>query len=209
MKITLFDKENITLEFSALFLFVLVLVSNLAVIEFAEGYFGYFDVSLGSINFMPQPYDYMRIAMPVLVTSIMMTLIITLLMRASSSAGEYFANRTKPNKRFSQYAKRHKKFLDGLINIVDFVFVAFVAGVIIWASYSPTTGLAKDFGEANAKNMTRLSSISKPSDSFQEIIIYKGNGEIITKTYNVSKKEFLDGYRVATTNDYQVRYINR
>lgn len=198
-----------TLELATIFLFTLVLMSNLAVIKFAEGYFGYFDISLGSINFTPRMYDYASIVMPVLVASVIVTLIVAVSMKVSFSVGDFFANKKKPNKSFSQYAKRHEKVIMGLMKVLDFIFFAFVAGVIVWVFYSFTTDLSKNYGEATAKNMTRLSSISMSGDNFQDIIIYKGNGEIITKKYDVSQKEFLDGYRVVATDNYQVRYINR
>ena len=207
-KIILFGSERNSLELGALFLFALIVVSNLAVIKFAEGYFEYFDISLGSINFTPQLYDYVRIAMPVLIISTIITLVVAFVMNMNSFIGKFFANRTKPSKKLHEYAKRHENFFENLSKLVDFIFIAFIAGTVVWLFYSSTTDLAKSFGEVSAKNTTKLSSISQPSDNTQEIIIYKGNDEIITKNYDTSKKVFFDGYQVLVSSNYEVRYIN-
>jgi hypothetical protein len=37
--------------------------------------------------------------------------------------------------------------------------------------------VSKSYGEASAKNMSRLVSISNPGDNLQEIVIYKGNSD--------------------------------
>ena len=146
--------------------------------------------------------------MPVLIISTIITLVVAFVMNMNSFIGKFFANRTKPSQKLHEYAKRHENFFENLSKLVDFIFIAFIAGTVVWLFYSSTTDLAKSFGEVSAKNTTKLSSISQPSDNTQEIIIYKGNDEIITKNYDTSKKVFFDGYQVLVSSNYEVRYIN-
>lgn len=205
----LFINKNIALELSGFFIFFIVLISNLSVIEFAKGYFDYFKVSLALVDFTPQMYDYERITFPVLIASAILSLIVALLIKASSSLGEFIANKTKPNKRLLKYIKRHDKLFENLTSVLHFTSITSMTLIIILVACDFTAKLANDLGRLNANNAATLSSISKPNDNIQEIIIYKRNGEIITKQYDISKKKFIDGYLVKDIGNYQVRYIHR
>lgn len=208
-KITILGKDRTTLEVASVFVFILVLVSNLVTIRFAEGYFGYFNIPLAEVNYVPQMYDYVRIALPVIIGAVVVTAITLGLMGLSSYGSGLLAKLLKPNKKAVKFAKRHKKLFESLGGVFDFLAKAVIWIVILLASWSMIYTFSANFGKVSAESTTKLSSISSTDDNLQKVIIYKGVNELIVKTYDTSKNEFLDGYDVFYGTSYIVRTIDR
>jgi flagellar biosynthesis protein FlhB len=208
-KIAIFGKDRTTFEIASIFVFVLVLVANLVAVRFAEGYFGYFNVPLSEVNFVPQMYDYVRIALPVIIGAVVVTVITFGLMGLSAYVSNFLARLLKPNKKAVKFAKRYKKFFESLDFVFDFLTKAVMwigTGLVLW---SMIYTFSANFGKTSAESMTKLSSISGANDNLQKVIIYKGVNELIVKNYDTSKNKFQDGYDVLYGSSYTTRTIDR
>jgi lysylphosphatidylglycerol synthetase-like protein (DUF2156 family) len=207
-KITLFGNERTTLELAALFVFILVLVANLVVIRFTEGYLGYYGIPIAEVNYVPQIYDYLRIALPVIIGSIIITVVVLCLIGLSVYIGNLLAKLTKPSKSAIKYVRRHGKFFKGIFNIFGLLIKVSIWAVCILVLWSALYTVSANTGKTSAENTTRMTSISKSDDNLQKVIIYKGDNELILKTYDTSKKEFVDSYSVIVGADYSARMID-
>lgn len=205
---TIFNKERTTLELAALFVFVLILVANLVVVRFTEGYLGYFDISIAEVNYTPQMYDYLRIALPVIIGSIIITIVVLCLIGLSVYIGNLLAKLTRPSKSAIKYIRRHEKFFKGLFYILGLLIKVSIWAISILVLWSALYTVSASTGKAFAENATRMTSISKSDETLQKVIIYKGSNELILKTYDTSKKEFVDSYSVIVGADYTARMID-
>jgi len=205
---TIFGKDRTTLELAALFVFVLVLVANLVVVRFSEGYFQHFGISLSEVNYTPQMYDYVRIALPIIIGSIVVTVAALCLIGLSIYIGNLLARFFRPSKGAIKYVGKHRKFFERLANILGLLIKVTLGAASIWILWTALYSVSAEAGKMSAANTVKMSSISKPGDNLQRVIIYKGNNELILKTYDNSKKEFLSGYSVVSGTDYDARTID-
>lgn len=198
-----------SLELAGIFVFITILLSNLVVVKFAEGYFGYYDISLGLVNFTPQMYDYVRIAVPVLTMSLIVAIVIWGAMRFGEYMGSLLARGVNidSTNRTLAYIRQHRKFFVKLGYIVDFTLTVALVMFLSWAAWTTTTNIATTLGKASAEDTTQISSISNKESVIQEIIIYRNDDGIITKTYDTSQSRFLDGYKILPSGEYNVRAI--
>lgn len=207
-KATIFSKDRTTLELAALFVFALVLVANLVVVRFSEGYFGYFNIPLAEVNYVPQLYDYVRIAFPVIIIAGIVTAVVFGLMRLSVFIGSLLAGLTKPSEKAVDFVRRHIKIFKGLVTILGIIINVGIWIVVGWALWIALYNVSADAGKISAGNMKSFSSISSVGDNLQKVIIYKADNEIIIKTYDTSKKEFVDGYDVLYGSSYSPKTIH-
>jgi len=206
--INLLIGKRTTLELAALFVFVLVLVANLVVLRFSEGYFEYFGISLGEVNFVPQMYDYLRIALPVIIVSVVVTGLLLCFIGSSIYIGNLLAKLTMPSKKAITYVKRHRKFFETLAYALGILSEVFLVIVSIWLLGTVLYSVSAEVGKMSAANTSEATSVSKLGDNLQKVIIYKGDSELILKTYDTSKREFVDGYSVTRDDNYEARTID-
>lgn len=207
-KFNIFKSNRTTFETAALFLFILVLISNLAILRFTEGYFAFYDISMADIDYAPQMYDYLRIALPVVIASLVITVLMSGVMWAAIKAGDGMASLTKPGKRAVKFVKLHKRFFVWLSSFLGYIIKIGIILVSLWALWVGLYSLSASMGRSYAENSSRVTSISKAGENLQKIIIYKSNDELVLKTYNVSEKVFSSGYEVLYSTNYSARYID-
>jgi len=201
------DKRPITLELAALFVFSLVLIGNLSVTNFAQGYYSHFDVTLPEINFAPQVYDYVNIVLASLIGAGVVVLAVVFLMKLGMWVGEFVADRTKPSKKLADFVKKRERKFITAANLMEWILRTAFWGVAAFTLYSSVSVLSDKLGELSAQNKASFSSISPEGEDLQKVIIYKNDNEIILKTYSVSRKEFVEGYEAINGATYTTRTI--
>jgi len=206
--IDVLNSKRATFELAALFIFILVLVANLVLIRFTEGYFEFFGVPMSEVNYAPQMYDYLRIALPVIAGSIVVTIIFIFLTWLTTYVGDFLARLTKQPKWAVQLVERHQKYFKMVASVLDVMTKIGILAACLWLFWVALYSVTATLGGNYARNTTQMTSISKTGDNLQKLIIYKGANELILKTFDVSKKEFVDGYSVVNGTDYDARRID-
>lgn len=201
-------KERTTFEVAALFVFLLVLVSNLAVLRFAEGYFEFYGVPMAEVGYVPQMYDYLRIALPVMTASVVFTSLIVGVIWLSGKAGDATADFTKLGKRLTKFLKRNEQFLTRVLSILGALVWIGTALLILWALWVFLYSVSATLGRSYAENKSSVTSISEPGEITQRVIIHKGDNELILKVYDTSKREFTSGYEVVGSPSYNAHLIS-
>lgn len=200
--------KRTTFEVAALFVFALVVISNLAIIRFTEGYFAFYDIPMADVNYTPQMYDYLRIALPVIITAIIVTTLMTAAMWLAVKAGDKMASITRPNNKTVKFVKRHRRFFGSLSSTLGLIIKIGIVGVSFWAFWIGLYSISADVGKSYAANRAEMTSISTSGEVLQKVIIHKGNEELILKTYDTSNKEFKPGYEILYNADYNARVID-
>lgn len=201
------QKKLITFELAALFIFSLVLLGHLSVVSFARGYYDHFNVTLADINFSPQIYDYVSIAPAAFIGSAIVTVLIALLIKAAMRLGDFAGSITKPSKWLVSLVKKHKKPVNSFLVVTDKILRVVFWLVIIAVAIYGVGSLSSVMGENIAKSKTNFSSISEADENIQRIIIYKNDAEIVLKSYDISKNQFLDDYEVISGASYTTRSL--
>ena len=201
------NKRPVTLELAALFVFSLVLIGNLSVTNFAQGYYSHFGVTLSEINFTPQIYDYVNIVLASSIGASVVVLVVVFLLKLGMWVGELVADKTKPSKKLTDFVKKRERKFITIANVIEWVLRIAFWGVVAFTLYSSVSILSDKLGEVSAENKASFSSISPEGDDLQKVIIYKNDNEIILKTYSVSKKQFIEGYEAINGATYTTRTI--
>jgi len=200
--------KRTTFEVAAVFVFVLVLISNLAILRFTEGYFAFYDILMSDVNYIPQMYDYLRIALPVIITSIIVTALMIGVMWLAIKTGDRMASITKPTKQTVKFAKRNKRFFVALSSALGMIIKIGIVAISLWAFWTGLYSISFDIGRMYAEARSEMTTISEPDEVLQKVIIYKGNDELILKIYDTSTKEFKKGYKVLYNSDYNAKLID-
>lgn len=205
-------KNSITLELATIAVFLLILLSNFMTIQYAEGYFGYYRVPLAEMDFTPQMYDYIRIAMPALLA----TAIVIAAGYGLSVAGDRLAKKLadklvtkKLVKTFFAVAKKRERLLRRTESVLGFFLKILNIGLLIYIVWTMGGIVAPKMGSGAAEAQSKYSSISNDEELLQDVIIYKNGDEIVLKSYNTKSRKFEDGYRVLVGDSYTVRPIYR
>lgn len=200
-----------SLELTAIFLFAFVLICNLCVIRFNNGYFSYFGMPFSEVNYSPQMYDYVNIAIPALLSTGIVIIVFLILARLSDKLAEKIVDKTLKGSAGSlldRYAQKHPQRIQQISKVIEPIEKSLVLVVCIilmlFSAWEPTS----DIGNDKAANTVTFTSISKPADIEQKLIIYKRNDGMIIKTYNTRTEHFENGYIFMSNQDYTGRKIN-
>lgn len=207
---SLLTSKKYSVEITGIFIFVLVLVSNLAVIKFEEGYLNYYKVPLDLIEFTPQIHDYLEAAVPILIVSLFIVYIIWLSFRIGENLANWLLDKMNIglNKNLQNYLQHHERLSIMIANTLNFIITAITIIIIIPMTWTTITNAATTLGEQKAKNTSIMYSLSTEDNIKQEIIIHTNKNIMITKTYDTDTRKFIDGYRILPTNtEYDVRLI--
>lgn len=201
------NNRLVTLELAALFVFALVLIGNLSVTRFAEGYYSHFGVTLPEINFTPQMYDYVNIVLISVIGAGVVVLVVGFLMKVGIWIGAFAAEKTEPSKRFIKFAEKREQKIITLGNAMEWLVGIFFWGIITFTMYSSVNIISNHYGKVSAADKSIYSSITPDGEDLQKLIIYKSDNEIILKVYSSSKKEFLSGYETINGATYTARPV--
>lgn len=201
------QKKLITFELAALFIFSLVLLGHLSVVNFARGYYDHFNVTLADIGFSPQIYDYVSIAPAAFIGSAIVTVLMALLIKAAMRIGDFAGSKTKPSKWLVSLVKKHKKPINSFLAVMDKILRVIFWLVIIVVSVYGVGSLSVQMGKNTAINKTNFSSISEADENIQRIIIYKNDAEIVLKSYDISIRQFVGDFEVISGASYTTRSL--
>lgn len=203
-------RNSITLELATIAVFLLILLSNFMIIQYAEGYFGYYHIPLAEMNFAPQMYDYIRIATPVLLATVIVIATGYGLSAASDRLAKKLADKLvteKLVKTFFTVAKKRERLLRRTEYILGFFLKILNIGLLIYIVLTMGSIVAPKIGSGAAEAQSKYSSISNDGELSQDVIIYKNGDEIVLKSYNTRSRKFEVGYRVLVGDSYTVRPI--
>ncbi len=192
-------KNKILLETTTIGIFSLVLLSNLMIVQYAKGYFEYYGVPLGEVNFVPQMYDYVQITLPALIaTGIVLTTSYGIL-RFNDYVTEKFAEKLLP-KTFSsnipKFIKKHREVFGLLRSALNMLLKVITVGLLLYIIWTMASVVAPSIGNKSAGGANSYSSVSKKEDTLQDVIIYKSGNDVVLKTYDLKSHKFQDGYKV-------------
>lgn len=192
---------------------ILILLSNLMIIQFAVGYFSYYGMSPASVNFVPQVYDYVRISRDALIATAV-TLILTYgSMKLGAWSGDSIGRKIhatgKISKGIGLFISTHKNITRIIELSLTWGFKYLPIGVLLLTVWFISFVRMPQLGEESARHVTQYSSISTAGELRQEIIIYKNSEGITTKIYNTETKSFENGYKFRPNVEYNARTINK
>ena len=199
------NKKLFTLELTALFIFALVVLGNFSVTKFAEGYYGHFDITLPEISFIPQVYDYVNVLPLTLIASAIVVLVVVALTRLSVWLGSVLAEKTKPSKKLFKFVKRHKRPFGLLVKVLEWILKIGIWGFVLVSLVYSVNNISLYMGKVSAETKANYTVVSSEGENAQKVIIYKNSSEVILKTYDISKGEFIDGYETLTGASYTTR----
>lgn len=199
-------------EMTAIFIFILVLVSNLLVILFRKSYFEYFDIDFELTNFTPQMHDYIEIAVPIIIISIFVTVMIFYGIRFAKIFDDRLGDITLKHMSYTKlfvFLREHPKLRGGTLKLLNTISTISLIFIWLFLFYSITYGIAPKLGYAAAANTNTFISISQPNEVKQEVIIYKNGNEAILKVYDIKMHRFEAEYRLAILNSiYTVHHLS-
>jgi hypothetical protein len=201
------DKKLFTLELTALFIFALVVLGNFSVTKFAEGYYGHFGVTLPEINFIPQVYDYVNVLPLTLIASAIVVLVVVALTRLSVWLGSLLAEKTKPSKRLFKFVKRHRPPFRVLVKVFEWILKIGIWGLVLVSLVYSVNNISLYLGKVSAESKVNYSTVSNEGENTQKVIIYKSSSEVVLKSYDISKGNFIDGYETLTGASYTTRSV--
>lgn len=182
------------------------------IVQFAIGYFRYFDISFALVNFVPQMYDYIRISLLSLILTGVLLAMTYALMQTSSRLGEFAANRIPTPKKIDnkvrELIEKHREGTGRLIKALNFIIKFLIAGSIVITFLVIVFVAMPKIGYESAKSTTQLTSISDSESTQQEVIVYKGSEGIITKTFNLETQSYEEGYSFKPNFEYKARTID-
>jgi hypothetical protein len=62
-------------------------------------------------------------------------------------------------------------------------------------------------GKVSAESKVNYSTVSNEGENTQKVIIYKSSSEVVLKSYDISKGNFIDGYETLTGASYTTRSV--
>ena len=194
-----------SLEIATIAIFILVLVSNLIVIQFAKGYFDYYGVPLDLVNFTPQMYDYIRITLPALLSTVVIMGFAFALLKfdvfISEKAADKFIKHT--GYRWMHFVRKYDKLFRKLSAVLGIIFNLIIFTLYVYILWTFAIIAIPNAGEGSARMQGQFMSISEPSSIHQDVIIYRGNDGLLLKTYDTKTKEFEPGYRFQSNIGYK------
>ncbi|MBH2007451.1 hypothetical protein I8H83_02520 [Candidatus Saccharibacteria bacterium] len=199
------SKKLFTLELTALFIFSLVVIGNFSVTKFAEGYYSHFGVTLPEINFIPQVYDYVNVLPLTLIASAVVVLVVVALTRLSVWLGSVMAEKTKPSKKLFKFVKRHRRPFGVLVKFLEWTLKIGIWGFVLVSLVYSVNNISLYLGKVSAESKVIYSTVSNEGENTQKVIIYKSSSEVILKSYDISKGNFIDGYETLTGASYTTR----
>jgi hypothetical protein len=198
----------ISFELAAVFIFSLVLLAHLSVVRFASGYYDHFGVTLSDINFSPRLYDYVNITLPAFIGAGVLVAITALFIQLGVWFGDFVGSKSKPNKWLVRFVKKRQGRVSALLNILDKTFRVVFWGVLAAITIYSVGSISYKLGSSGAQSKTSFSSISKDGENLQKLIIYKNDTGLVLRTYDLSKRKFVDGYEFINGASYTTRPIN-
>jgi len=203
-------RKGFSIEIISFLLFALVVLSNGMIVNFARGYFLFFEISLGNVNFSPQYYDYIRVALPVLLALAITILIAYFLLSLQEKIANKLASKINISRdlkiKITAYDAKHPgrfKHIGGALDKINAMLplvtaFAVVAIMFFWS--------APEIGRESAAGTSLYSSISPSGNVLQELVIYRSEDHIIVKTYDTIGHTFTRGYKLVSSEQSYTTY---
>lgn len=199
-----------SLEMAAIVVFLIVLISNFAVIEFYVGYFNYHRIPFSSVGFAPQMYDYVQITLPAFAITIVVFLMTFVVLKINDFLSSKAANMVTKhsNELLVPFVQKNRAGLRRFATFLELTLKFLNVGLFLYILWLIFFLAIPKAGETYAHNQKQYISTSERDNMQQELIIYSSPNSLITRTYDISTKSFRAGFDYSLIKSYKASVFN-
>lgn len=202
-----------SIEGASLLIFAVVAISNAIVIGYSEGYYGYFGLQLPQIGYTPQVYEYAYVAVPVLISIVIVFVLAYILLKLESVVinGLFNIVEIPPaiTRKFETIDKKYLKLFEAVEAFLARIEALFPLALAVILVIVGVVNISPEFGKRQAAHTTQYVSVSSAKEDVQQLLIYRNDDTIVVKAYDTRKHEFRPSYSILDAKQvYDLYNIN-